>query len=265
MEAWHVVTLALVQGLTEFLPVSSSAHLILLPYFAHWPDQGLTFDVAVHVGTLGAVVCYFRESLRRMFRDWRASLKQRRPVGDSRLVWFVLFGTLPVAIAGAGLEWFVPGGLRSPLLIAAATAGFGLLLWWADAAGGQARDERNMNWRDALVIGGLQILALIPGASRSGVTIMAGRALGLSRPAAARFSFLLSIPVIALAGGLKLVQALEAGAQTPWGALLLGALVAFLSAYACIHFFLRLIERMSLLPFVIYRLALGAALFVLVV
>lgn len=260
MDAWHVTTLALVQGLTEFLPVSSSAHLILLPYFARWPDQGLTFDVAVHVGTLIAVVCYFRRDLGKMISDWSVSLRERRPVGESRMIWFVLAGTLPVAIAGAGVELMAPGGLRSPLVIAAATAGFGLLLWWADATGGQVRDHRTIGWRDALIIGGIQALALIPGASRSGVTIMAGRALGLSRPAAARFSFLLSIPVIFLAGCLKLVQAIDAGAQTEWSAIVFGALLAFASAYACIHFFLRLIARISLLPFVIYRLLLGGVL-----
>ncbi len=265
MEAGHVIILALVQGITEFLPLSSSAHLILLPYFAHWPDQGLTFDVAVHVGTLIAVVCYFRRDLRIMLTDWSASIRQRRPVGESRMVWFVLVATLPASIAGAGVEWFAPGGLRSPLLIGVATAGFGLLLWWADAAGDQSRDERTVQWRDAVIIGLAQALALIPGASRSGVTIMAGRALGLSRPAAARFSFLLSIPVIILAGSLKFLQALAAGAETDWGAIFLGALLAFASAYACIHFFLRLITRISLLPFVVYRLLLGLVLIAIAV
>lgn len=260
MEAWHVIVLALVQGLTEFLPVSSSAHLILLPYLAHWPDQGLIFDVAVHVGTLIAVVCYFRGDLTRMTSDWLASLRLGGPVGESRMVWFVLAGTIPVAAGGAGVELIIPGGLRSPLVIATSTVGFGLLLWWADAAGRQVRDDRGIGWRDAVLIGGAQALALIPGASRSGVTIMAGRALGLNRTAAARFSFLLSIPVIFLAGCLKLTQAAAAGAQTEWGTIALGALIAFLSAYACIHFFLRLVTRISLLPFVIYRLVLGGVL-----
>lgn len=260
MELWHVAVLALVQGLTEFLPVSSSAHLILLPYFAHWPDQGLTFDVAVHVGTLTAVVCYFRRDLQTMASDWLASLRGGSAVGESRMIWFVLAGTVPVAIAGGGVELVAPGGLRSPLVIAAATAGFGLLLWWADAAGGEARSDRDIGWRDVLVIGAVQALALIPGASRSGVTIMAGRALGLNRTAAARFSFLLSIPVIFLAGTLKSIEAIAGGAQADWGAIAFGTLLAFVSAYACIHYFLRLIARISLLPFVIYRLALGGLL-----
>ncbi len=261
MDPIHVAALALLQGLTEFLPISSSAHLILLPYFADWPDQGLAFDVAVHVGTLAAVVVYFRRELLRMISDFVQSLESRRPVGESRMVWFIAVATVPVGIAGLGLELLVPQGLRSPLLIAAATVGFALLLWWADWAGPQARSEQEIKLRDALIIGCAQALALIPGTSRSGVTITAGRAMGLSRPAAARFSFLLSIPVIALAGGLKVNDALVAGESSQWGAILFGTLLAFLSAYACIHFFLKLIARTSLLPFVIYRLALGAVIF----
>ncbi len=262
MDILQVIVLALVQGLTEFLPVSSSAHLILLPYFADWPDQGLTFDVAVHVGTLLAVVIYFRRELSNMVLDWLRSLKQGHAVGDSKMVWLIVAATIPAGIAGLILELVVPGGLRSPLLIAGATVGFGLLLWWADAAGGQLRDERGIGIKDAIIIGFAQALALIPGTSRSGVTITAGRALGLSRSAAARFSFLLSIPVIALAGGAKLYGALAAGESTEWGALLLGTLLAFSSAYACIHYFLKIIARISLLPFVIYRLALGGVILI---
>lgn len=265
MEPWQVIILALLQGLTEFLPVSSSAHLILLPYFADWPDQGLTFDVAVHVGTLFAVVIYFRRELARMTLDWRLSLSVRKPVGESRMVWLIVAATIPAAIAGLILELILPQGLRSPMLIAAATIGFGLLLWWADATGDQSRDERGIGLRDALVVGCAQALALIPGTSRSGITITAGRALGLTRTAAARFSFLLSIPIIALAGGVELLGALRAGEATQWDALLLGALVAFASAYACIHYFLKIITRISLLPFVIYRLALGVIILALAI
>lgn len=262
MEIWQVIVLALVQGLTEFLPVSSSAHLILLPYFADWPDQGLTFDVAVHVGTLLAVVIYFRRELSSMVSDWLSSLSHGHTVGESKMVWLIVAATVPAGIAGLTLELLLPGGLRSPLLIAGTTVGFGLLLWWADAVGGQQRDERGIEVRDALIIGVAQALALIPGTSRSGVTLTAGRALGLSRPAAARFSFLLSIPVIALAGGAKLYGALGAEGATEWGPLLLGALLAFGSAYACIHYFLKIITRISLLPFVVYRLALGAVILI---
>ncbi len=265
MEIWQVIVLALVQGLTEFLPISSSAHLILLPYFADWPDQGLTFDVAVHVGTLLAVVLYFRRELSRMLLDWVQSLGAGRAVGESNMVWLIVAATVPAGMAGLSLELLVPGGLRSTLLIAVATVGFGLLLWWADASGGQLRDERGIGMKDAILIGMAQALALIPGTSRSGITITAGRALGLSRSAAARFSFLLSIPVIVLAGGAKLYGALGAAEPTQWGALLLGTLIAFLSAYACIHYFLKLVARISLLPFVIYRLLLGAVILILAI
>ncbi|HSS64522.1 MAG TPA: undecaprenyl-diphosphate phosphatase [Gammaproteobacteria bacterium] len=262
MEIWQVIVLALVQGLTEFLPISSSAHLILLPYFADWPDQGLTFDVAVHVGTLLAVVLYFRRELSKMFLDWLRSMQTGHAVGESKMVWLIVAATVPAGLAGLFLELLVPGGLRSPLLIAGTTVGFGLLLWWADAAGGHLRHERGIGMNDAILIGLAQALALIPGTSRSGVTITAGRALGLSRRAAARFSFLLSIPVIALAGGAKLYAALGAGEATQWGALLLGTLIAFSSAYTCIHYFLKLIAHISLLPFVIYRLALGGVILI---
>ena len=263
MDIWQVITLAVVQGLTEFLPISSSAHLVLVPYFAQWPDQGLTFDVAVHVGTLSAVLMYFRRELYRMLADWIQSLKVRRMVGESRMVWFIVAATVPAGIVGLILELLVPGGLRSPMLIAATTVGFGLLLWWADAAGVQSRDEHDISLKDALFVGCAQALALIPGTSRSGVTITAGRALGLTRQAAARFSFLLSIPVIALAGGVKFYGAFGTGEATQWGALALGMLLAFASAYLCIHYFLKIIARISLLPFVIYRLVLGGVIFLL--
>lgn len=264
MDSWHAVALALVQGLTEFLPVSSSAHLILLPFIARWPDQGLSFDVVVHVGTLAAVVAYFRRDLGKMLADWLESLRVRRAVGDSRMVWLIVAATIPVGLAGLLVEFLFPQGLRSPLVIASTTMGFGLLMWWADTAGGQARDEHGIAWRDALIIGCAQALAVIPGTSRSGVTITAGRALGLSRQAAARFSFLLSIPVIILAGSLKAYEALVAASATQWAPLAIGLVVAFLSAYLCIDVFLKLMARMSLLPFVVYRLVLGVVLFVLV-
>lgn len=257
MDFWQVMTLALIQGLTEFLPVSSSAHLILVPYFAEWPDQGLTFDVAVHVGTLGAVLIYFRRELAGMATDWWRSLAARRPVGQSRMLWLIIGATVPVGVAGLAMEIAVPDGLRSPMLIAAATIGFGLLLWWADATGSQKRDQNSIAWRDAFLIGLAQALALIPGTSRSGITITAGLLLGLDRSSAARFSFLLSIPVIALAGGLKLYSAVGEASAAEWNDLLVGAGASFLSAYLCIHFFLKLIARMSMLPFIAYRLLLG--------
>jgi undecaprenyl-diphosphatase len=250
----------MVQGLTEFLPISSSAHLILVPRFLGWPDQGLAFDVAVHVGTLSAVVCYFRRELLSMAHDWAASLARRQTVGDSRLAWGVILGTIPVGLAGLLLGDMIEIHLRSPRVIAATTIGFGLLLWWADSAGSRTRDEHTLSWWDVLVIGCAQALALVPGTSRSGITMTAALALGLDRSGAARFSFLLSVPVIVLAGGLKLLDLLQQADGVDWGALLVGTILSAVSAYLCIDLFLKLIERVGMMPFILYRLVLGVLL-----
>jgi len=261
MEWLQILALATVQGITEFLPISSSAHLILLPLLEGWVDQGLAFDVAVHVGSLAAVIAYFRGDLAVLVRDFGRSLVTRRSTGQSSLAWAVLWGTVPVGIAGLLFKETVETTLRSPLVIAWATVGFALLLWWADARGRGVRDENAIGWKDVLVIGAAQALALIPGTSRSGITMTAGMMLGLSRTAAARFSFLLSIPVISLAGGLLVFELATAQDSVDWTALLLGCVSSGFAAYLCIHLFLRLIERIGMLPFVIYRLLLGAILF----
>jgi len=257
MDLTQAVLLALLQGLTEFLPISSSAHLALFPRLTGAVDQGLAFDVAVHVGTLAAVMTYFRAELRSLLRP-AADDPQARAL--RRLAGWVLLGTVPVALAGLLLHDTVATLLRSVTVIAWASIGFGLLLWAADRYGPRRRDEYSVGWRDALLVGCAQALALIPGTSRSGVTMTAALALGLNARAAARFSFLLSIPVIALAGGYEALGLLRAPAPVHWEALALGALVAGVSAYACIHLFLRLLERIGFLPFVIYRVVLGLAL-----
>jgi undecaprenyl-diphosphatase len=258
MDSLQVLVLALIQGITEFLPISSSAHLILVPVLTDWADQGLAFDVAVHVGTLSAVVFYFRRELRRMTLEWLASVAGRGLSPDARLAWAVLFGTIPVGLAGLAFEGLIETHLRSAPVIALATIGFGLLLGWADLTGRRRRDEHTIGWRDVLVIGLAQALALIPGTSRSGITMTAGLALGLTRSAAARFSFLLSIPVILLAGGLETVKLLRVPGEAHWDVLLLGALISALSAYLCIHLFLKLLDRIGMWPFVLYRVVLGA-------
>ncbi len=260
MELLHIIVLALVQGLTEFLPISSSAHLILVPQLLGWPDQGLAFDVAVHVGTLSAVVFYFRREVGAMLKDWAASLAGRGQTPESRLAWAVGFGTIPAGLAGLLFHDFIGDNLRSPMVIAATTIGFGLLLGWADSAARRQRDEYAIGWRDVLLIGCAQALALIPGTSRSGITMTAALMLGFTREGAARFSFLLSIPVIVLAGGLETKNLLEAEGPVDWQALVLGTLLSGIAAYLCIHYFLKLLERIGFLPFVIYRLALGALL-----
>lgn len=263
LDALQVASLALLQGLTEFLPISSAAHLILFPRLFGWPDQGLAFDVSVHVGSLVAVVTYFRHELKPMVRDWVRHVAGRGATHDSRLAWAVLVGTIPAGLAGLAFKGLVENTLRGPVVIAAATIGFGLLLWSADVSGRRVRDEYTLSWWDVIVIGGAQALALIPGTSRSGITITAGLALGLTRAAAARFSFLLSIPIIILAGGLNAVELSQSESHLPWDSLMLGTVLAAISAYLCIHLFLKLIERISMLPFVIYRLLLGIWLFYL--
>jgi undecaprenyl-diphosphatase len=260
MDTLHAVFLALLQGFTEFLPVSSSAHLILLPRLLGWPDQGLAFDVAVHVGTLSAVVLYFRRELLPMTQDWLQSLLTRKQTANSRLAWAVLWGTIPVGLAGLLLKGFIENNLRSELVIAAATIGFGLLLWLADVKGRGKRDEYSLRISDIAIIGIAQALALIPGTSRSGATMTAGLMLGLSREAAARFSFLLSIPVISLAGGLLTLDLIQSPGLVDWRAMTIGVVSSAITAYLCIHFFLKLLERIGMLPFVIYRLLLGSLL-----
>lgn len=262
MEILQIVILALVQGLTEFLPISSSAHLILVPVLTSWPDQGLAFDVAVHAGTLTAVVLYFRKELARMLVEWFSSFRGRL-TPDARLAWAVLIGTIPVGLAGLLFKGVIETELRSPMVIAMATIIFGLLLWYADSTGKRSKDEYGLSLCDVLVIGLAQALALIPGTSRSGITITAALILGLNRKAAARFSFLLSIPVIFLAGMLETMDYLSAASIEDAQPLLIGALISAVSAYACIHYFLKLLDRIGMLPFVAYRLVLGGVLVVL--
>lgn len=264
MDLLHIIVLALIQGITEFLPISSSAHLILPSELLGWPDQGLAFDVAVHVGTLAAVVIYFRHELTALTKGW---FKQFGPAGateDSRLAWMVVLATVPAGLVGMLFNDFIEVYLRSMVVIAITTVVFGILLGVADIKSTHRLQLVNMTWRLALFIGCAQALALIPGTSRSGITITAALLLGFSRVDAARFSFLLSVPVILLSGGFKGWELVVAGEQTDWWSISLGALVSGVSAYICIHYFLAFISRLSMMPFVIYRLLLGAVLFVMV-
>ncbi|AFJ02755.1 Undecaprenyl-diphosphatase [Methylophaga frappieri] len=257
----HILLLALLQGMTEFLPISSSAHLILLPMLADWQDQGLAFDVAVHVGTLSAIVFYFRGQLKSLILDWTNSVLKQRHIGDSRLAWAVGIATIPVGIAGLFFNDAIEFMLRNPLVIATTTIVFGILLGLADWWGKRRRDEHQLRWLDIIIIGCAQALALIPGTSRSGITMTAGLMLGLTRQAAARFSFLLSIPVILLAGGLKTVQLVVADSPTDWMVLFSGALFSAISAYLCVVIFMKMLDHIGMWPFVVYRLILGGVLF----
>lgn len=256
MDFIQILILSLVQGFTEFLPISSSAHLILIPQFTSWQDQGLAFDVALHVGTLLAVLIYFKEQILKILADFFKALWQRKSHGKSGLGWAVIIGTIPVGLAGLFFNDIISENLRSPLVIAATTIIFGLALWYADRFAGN-KDETQITLYIALLIGLAQAIALIPGTSRSGITITAALLLGFSRVGAARFSFLLSIPVIVLAGGLKIVELIQSNVNVAWMELSLGVVFSALSAYMCIYWFLRIIQSLSMLPFVIYRLCLG--------
>jgi undecaprenyl-diphosphatase len=258
MELLQIFILAALQGLTEFLPISSSAHLILAPVVTGYKDQGLAFDVAVHVGTLAAVVSYFRHEVITISSDFlRALFNPKARSRESHLGWMIIIATLPVGIFGMLMKSLVETDLRSPLVIAITTIGFGILLLLADGIGKRQRNEYAIRWKDALIIGLFQAMAIIPGTSRSGSTITGGLFLGLTRKAASRFSFLISIPTILMSGGLLTLDLISSDAPADWLSLSLGAGLAFITAYLCIHYFLRFIETMGMLPFVIYRFILG--------
>jgi undecaprenyl-diphosphatase len=263
MEASQALWLGLIQGLTEFLPISSSAHLIFLPRLFGWPDQGLAFDVAVHVGTLLAVMLHFRRQLSGLIQDTLTSAWRREPVGESGLGWAIILATVPLILGALVLADAAESVFRGPQVIAWATIGFGILLWVAAKRGNRGRNEYSIGLTGALLIGAAQVLAIIPGTSRSGITMTAALWLGLEATAAARFSFLLSIPAIALAGGWKTLQLIGSAQAVDWGNFALGLIVAAMAAYGCIRAFLALVAHVGMTPFVIYRLALGAMLLVL--
>jgi undecaprenyl-diphosphatase len=263
MDTLQIIILALIQGITEFLPISSSAHLILPVELLDWRDQGLAFDVAVHVGTLMAVLLYFRQDIGRLILAWFGSLQGQKSQ-DASLAWNIIWATAPVAVVGLLAEDFIEQHLRSVAVIATTTILFGLLLGWADYAGKRIKPLSELGLPSALIIGLSQALALIPGTSRSGITMTAALALGYDRQAAARFSFLLSIPVITLSGLFETYELIEEG-SADWYALGLGSLLAGVSAWLCIHWFLKLIDRIGMWPFVVYRLLLGGALIAFIV
>ena len=263
MDRLQIIVLALVQGLTEFLPISSSAHLVLLPQILQWPGHGLVFDVAVHIGSLVAVLYYFRVEVRSMLKSWLCSLAGGEADQDSLLAWWVIVGTIPAVVVGFLLQGPIEDKLRSPWIVALASIGFGLVLWMADAQSRRTRTEFELNLKDVLIIGCFQVLSLIPGTSRSGITITLALMLGLTRKAAARFSFLLAMPVILASGVLQTVRMVTEVHPIGWLDLLLGAVISALSAVLCIHYFLRLIDRVGMLPFVIYRVLLGVAILAL--
>jgi undecaprenyl-diphosphatase len=260
MTPLQAAILAVVQGVTEFLPISSSGHLILLPYFLGWQDQGLSFDIATHTGTLLAIVAYFHRDVRDLvlgFFDGRP-LSQAGDYSPRRLAWLIALATIPAGVAGLVFKDWIAHEARNPLLIAGTAIGYGLLLGLADHVGSRHREIGSLDWVAALGIGFAQALALVPGTSRSGITITAALFLGFTRPAAARFSFLMIIPVsvlVALMDAVDLVQAgVTAAELVPMG---IGLVVSAVVGYMVIAWLLAWLRRQSLTAFVVYRILLG--------
>lgn len=258
MDWLQITVLAIVQGFTEFLPISSSAHLILVPVLTAWQDQGLAFDVALHLGSLSAVMIYFRREIFSMINSSLNALSGKGVDHDAWLALWVTLATLPVCAIGFVLHDVIEGYMRSTLIISLSLIVFGLLLGYADWKQRGLRSEYQLGLKDAIIIGLAQALALIPGTSRSGITITAALMVGMNREAAARFSFLLSIPVIVLAGGLETIKLAGQPDAMDWNAMIMGTLLSGISAYLCIHFFLAFIRKIGMQPFVIYRVLLGA-------
>ena len=271
MPILHAIVLGLVQGLSEFLPISSSGHLLLVPWLLGWNDLDdasvkKAFDVALHFGTFVAVVGYFRQDLVRYIREGvRLLWNRQRPVDtDGRIAWLLVLATVPAALVGALFESWIDERLGTPTIIAISLIGFGLLLWWADRRIGH-RGVEQFQTRDALLVGAAQALALNPGTSRSGITMTAARQIGFDRDAAARLSFLMSLPVIAGAVVLKVgglvADGIPDGLLTP---MIVGVIASFVSGWVAVWGTLRLVRTHSFTPFVVYRVALGVVVLVVV-
>jgi len=260
VDSWfHAVVYGLVQGLTEFLPVSSSAHLRAVAAFAGWEDPGAAFTAVTQLGTEAAVLLYFRNDIWNIVRTWTLSLFRPELRGelDARMGWYVILGTLPIAVLGFLFQDTIENEFRSLWLIATTLVGFGLVLGVIDAFAHNEKILAKLTMRDGLLLGFAQAMALVPGVSRSGGTISMGLLLGYRREAAARYSFLLAIPAVLGAGLLELKDIVSGEAPIAWGPTLLATVIAFFVGLAVIVYFLRYISTHSFRPFVIYRVALG--------
>ena len=258
MTELQVIILAIVQGLTEFLPISSSGHLVLVPFIFGWADQGLAFDVAVHFGSLIAVLLFFRKDIYGLLSGSVQVLGGNVKTIESRLALGIALGTVPAALAGLLFVDWIEANLRSPFVIVFTLAGYAILMILADRLGRRDREISGLQIKDAVLIGIAQALALVPGTSRSGITISAARFLGFERQDAARFSFLLAVPVILLATLFSLVGLLRSDTAVAWGQLATGVAISAIVAYLSIEFFMRFVSRIGLLPFAVYRLILAA-------
>lgn len=259
----QIIVLALIQGITEFLPISSSGHLILVPALTGWPDQGVVTDMVTNVGTLLAVIIYFYRDVISMLRGL-GDILRRRASAQAQLATNIVIGTIPIIALGLILKATgVDELIRNPLLVAINAIVFGLMLWAADTYGLFTRTVRDMDWRGALIIGGAQALALSPGTSRSGITMTAGRALGFIRPEAARFSFLLSIPANGAASALVIGDALKSGESVSTAVMITGVLTFFI-ALGTITILMKMLRTQSFMPFVVYRVVLGAVIIAMI-
>jgi undecaprenyl-diphosphatase len=262
----EAIVLGIVQGLTEFLPISSTGHLRIVPALVGWEDPGAAFTAVTQLGTMAAVVIYFRADLWRIGTTWSRSLRDRSLRGslDARMGWYILLGTIPIGIFGLAFKDQIETGARDLYLIGAMLIALGLLLLAAEEVGKRTRELEEIDARDGVLIGLAQAVALIPGSSRSGSTITAGLFLGFTREAAARFSFLLSIPAVVLSGLLEFATILGGdGDHTGLGSLLVATVLAFVAGYAAIAGLLRFLVNHSTMVFVVYRVVLGVVVLVL--
>ncbi len=257
MNAFEAIVLGLVQGLTEFLPISSSGHLRIVPAFFGWEDPGAAFTAVIQLGTMAAVLLYFRRDLWRIAVAWLRSLRDPEARGDldARMGWYIILGTIPIGILGLAFKDPIETEFRNLELIGTTLIVFGLLMLAAEAVSRRDRALREITRRDGLLIGLAQALALVPGVSRSGATISAGLLLNFDRAAAARYSFLLSVPAVVLSGLFELRHAGEG--NLPIGDTALATVIAFVAGYASIAFLLRYLARHTIVVFVAYRLVLG--------
>jgi undecaprenyl-diphosphatase len=264
----EAIVLGIVQGLTEFLPISSTGHLRIVPAFLGWDDPGAAFTAVTQLGTMAAVLLYFRADLIRIALAWLRSVRDRpaRRELDARIGWYIVLGTIPIGIFGVLFKDQIENGARDLYLIGTALIVLGLVLLVAEKVSTRSRSMEQIEARDGLVVGLAQALALVPGVSRSGATITAGLFLGLDRPTAARFSFLLSVPAVVLSGLFELGSILsgEEGQHVSTGNLILATLLAFVTGYAAIAWLLRFLSTHSTIVFVVYRVALGVLVLVLV-
>lgn len=257
MSVLQSIVLALIQGLTEYLPISSSAHLILLSIVTGWPDQGLFMDIAAHAGSLIAVVLYFKKDLAQLTGNVFSKQRDTCTLEGKRLVAGLVIASIPIMIAGFMLANWIETYTRSTTIMALTSIVFGLLLWWADWRCRGKETEYQLSITKMLFIGCAQALALVPGTSRSGITITAGLMVGMSPVAASRFSFLLAIPAIIMAAGYKTLQIVNSDTLIDWSSAMIIFSLSAVTAYACIHYFLKFVNHVGMLPFVVYRLLLG--------